>query len=261
MFKIFIYYEEQDKWVEERSHLLYHDLAVFIDEDSKVIYLWSGPKCTRERSKKGSEALNSIIETYTEKSFQVKNLNKKIPTRIKSVLKNLLEITEKEQQLQEYQYSHFITIRLHFILSIICLILPIFAILILGSSLFWDSIGTAYLINAIYYNNWLSSANIFNLVCLILFIPQLIISIYEYEKSIIVFSSISIIICISLLLFLQQGIFLFQFQEISTPNLYYINKIDLYLFLLLISSSILLFEIPNTIKTISFLRIYKKFIF
>lgn len=261
MFKIFIYYEDQDKWVEERSHLLYHDFVAFIDEDINVIYLWSGPKCTRERSKKGSKALIDIIKRYSENNFQVKNLKKKIPPPLKSLLNELLEVIEKEEQLRDYQYSHFLTIRLHFLLSIICLILPIFALLILSSSLFWDSNAAMYVINSEHYNNWLSFAYIFILICFILFIPQLIIAVYEYDISIIVLSSISIIICISLLLYLQQGIFLFQFQELSTPILYYINKIDIYIFLLLISSSIMIFEISNIIKSISFLATYKKFIF
>ena len=261
MLKIFIYYEEKDKWVEERSHLLYHDFAAFIDEDSNTIYLWNGPRCTRERLKKGSKSLYNLINIYTESNFKIINLKKKIPSYVKSRLNELLQVTKKEEQSRDYQYSHFLTIRIHFVLSVISLILPLIVLLILGSSLFWHSLGNNYVVNAVNYNSWLSSAFILILICLMVFIPQLIIAVYEFDKSIIVFSSTSIIICISLLLYLQQGIFLFQFQEISTPTLYYINKIDIYLFLFLTSSSILLFEMPNIIKSISFLAIYKKFIF
>ena len=261
MLKIFIYYEEQDKWVEEHSHLLYHDFAAFIDEDNKVVYLWNGPRCTRERSKKGSKAIYNIIYNYTEENFQIINLKKQIPPHVKSRLDEMLEVAEKEEQKADYHYSHFSTIRLHFFLTIISLILPIITLFILNSSLFWDSVGNTYIIYAEFYSNWLSCTYIFILICFILLIPQLILAVYEYDKSIIVFSATSIIICISLLIYLQQGIFLFQFQEISTPELYYINKIDIYLFLLLISSSIMLFEIPNIIKTINFFMTYKKFIF
>ena len=207
MLKIFIYYEEQNKWVEERSHLLYHDFAALIDEENKVVYLWNGPQCTKERSKKGAIALYNVINNYTENNFQIITLKKKIPSNIRSRLNELLEVAKKEEQALNYQYSHFLTIRIHFLLSIITLILPLIAFFILNSSLFWNSIGNNYIINAEHYNNWISFAYIFILLSFILFIPQLIIAVYEYDKPIIVFSSTSIIICISLLSFLEQGIF------------------------------------------------------
>jgi len=261
MLKIFIYDEKQDNWVEERSHLLYHDFAAFIDEDSKIIYLWNGPQCTKERLKKGSKALKNIINIYSKNSFQIINLKNQIPPYVKSRLNELLEVAKKEEEITDYQYSHFLTIRLHFLLSVICLILPVIALSILSSSLFWDSTGNNYIINAENYNNWLSFPYILILISFIFFIPQFIIAIYEYDKAIMVFSLTSIIICISLLLYLQQGIFLFQFQEMSTPDFYYISKFDIFIFLLLISSSIMLFEIPNIIKTINFAETYKKFFF
>jgi len=260
MLKIFIYYEEQDKWVEEHSYLLSHDFAAFIDEDAQIIYLWNGPQSTRERLKKGTKALHEIINNYAENRFQVINLQKKIPSDLKSRLEKILKITKKEEEVVDYHYSHFFTIRLHSIFSIICLLLPIIALIILNSSLYWDSIGNNYIVYANDYNNWLSFTFMSLLASLIFFIPQLIMAVYEYDISIIVFSSTSIIICISLLLYLQQGIFLFQFQEQSTQSLFYIAKIDLYIFLLLVSLVILLFEIPNIIKTINFLMKYKKFI-
>ncbi|MEJ2296879.1 MAG: hypothetical protein P8Y23_19195, partial [Candidatus Lokiarchaeota archaeon] len=196
-----------------------------------------------------------LINTYTDIKFQVKNYNKKSPSLIKNKLNKLLELTNKEQELSDYQYSHFITIRLHSFFSIITVILPIIVLFILGYSLFWDKIGNNYMINARNYNNWLSSASILLLICLFLFIPQLIMGAYEFDKPIIVFSSTSIIICISLLFYLQQGIFLFQFQEPSTGNLYYISETDIIIFLLLILFTILLLEIPILINTIKFFSI------
>ncbi|TFG16841.1 MAG: hypothetical protein EU531_05145 [Promethearchaeota archaeon] len=261
MLKVFIFYEEKNKWIEEHSHLLYHDFAAFIDEDTKLIYLWNGPKSTKERLKKGTEVLYRLIQQFAETDFQIKKLNKKIPSHIKSCLENYLEVAKKEEKIADYQYSQFFTIRIHALISIISLILPIIVFVILASSLFWDTLGNDYIISANNYNNWLLMAFILLVICLLLFIPQLIIAIYEYDKAIIVFSSISMIISISLLVYLQQGIFLFQFQESSTPTLYYITKIDIYLFLLLISSAIMLFEIPNFIKTVNFLATYKKFLF
>jgi hypothetical protein len=261
MIKVFIYYEKENKWIEELSNILYHDFVAFIDEETKIIYLWNGPQNSKERKKKGTEALNDLINMYTDINFQVKNYNKKTPSLIKNKLNKLLELTKKEQELSGYQYSHFSTIRLHSFFSIVTVILPIIILFILGYSLFWDKIGNSYIINARNYNYWLSSASILLLICLLLFIPQLIMGAYEFDKPIIVFSSTSIIICISLLFYLQQGIFLFQFQEPSTGNLYYISETDIIIFLLLILFTILLLEIPILINTIKFFSTYKKFIF
>ena len=261
MIKIFIYYEKENKWIEERSSLLYHDFVAFIDEDTKIIYLWNGPQGTKVKRKKGTEALNDLINIYTNVKFQVINYNKKSPSHIKNKLNELLKLTKKEQELVDYQYSHFITIRLHSFLSIITVILPIIILFILGYSFFWDKIGNNFMINARNYNNWLSSASILLLICLLLFIPQLVMGAYEFDKPIIVFSSTSIIICISLLFYLQQGIFLFQFQEPSTLNVYYISETDIIIFFFLILSAILLLEIPILINTIKFFSTYRKFIF
>lgn len=261
MIKVFIYYEKENKWIEEPSNILYHDFVALIDEETKIIHLWNGPQNSKEKKKKGIEAVNDLINTYTDIAFQVKNFNKKSPSHIKNKLNKLLELTKKEQELADYQYSHFITIRLHSFLSIITIILPITVLFILGYSLFWDKIGNNYIINARNYNNWISSASILLFICLLLFIPQLIMGACEFDKPIIVFSSTSIIICISLLLYLQQGIFLFQFQEPSTANMFYISETDIITFLFLILFAILLLEIPILINTIKFFSTYKKFIF
>lgn len=261
MLKIFIYTEQQDKWVEESTHLLYHDLVAFIDKDRNIIYLWNGPKCTKDKLKKGKKSIHKLLRDFTDINFQIKKLNKDIPPHIKNRLENLLDTSKKEKELANYQYSHFFTIRLHTIISIVALILPIVSFIILSSSLFWENVGNDFLIKASNYNIWLISALIPLIISLLLFISQLIIAVYEHDTSIIIFSSTSIVLSISLLFYLQQGVFLFQFQEASTYFLYYIAKLDIYLFLLMIGLAIGLFEIPNIIKTLNFLSTYKKFIF
>jgi len=130
----------------------------------------------------------------------------------------------------------------------------------LSFSLLWESVGSSYLVYSNNYNIWLLLGKIPIFISLILFAFILTIAIYEYEITIIILSSMSIIICISLLLYLGQGIFLFQFQEGYTSVLYYIAKIDIYIFLIVTGLSIAIFEIPNFMKTISFIFTYKKFI-
>ncbi len=261
MLKIFIYNEVQDQWVEENTHLLYHDLVAFIDKDQNVIYLWNGPKSTKDKLKKGENSIHKLLRDFTNINFQIKKLNKDFPPQVTNRLDSLLDTAKKEKELANYQYSHFFTIRIHSLISIVTLILPIITFILLGSSLFWDNIGSDFIIKASNYNTWLILAIIPLIISLFLFISQLIIAVFEYDISIIIFSSISIVLSISLLFYLQQGVFLFQFQEESTSSLYYIAKLDIYLFLLVIGLTIGLFEIPNIIKTLNFLKTYKKFIF
>jgi hypothetical protein len=236
-------------------------VVAFIDKDQNIIYLWNGPKCTKDKLKKGKKAIHKLLRDFTDINFQIKELNKNIPPHVKNRLENLLDTATKEKELANYQYSHFFTIRFHTIISIVALILPIVSFIILSSSLFWESVGSDFLIKASNYDIWLNLAIIPLIISLLFFILQLIIAIYEHDNSIIIFSSISILLSISLLFYLQQGVFLFQFQEVSTYSLYYIAKLDIYLFLLVIGLAIGLFEIPNIIKTLKFLSTYKKFIF
>ncbi|TFF90466.1 MAG: hypothetical protein EU548_02870 [Promethearchaeota archaeon] len=261
MLRIFIYHEDQDKWVEERSHLLHHDLAAFIDEDEKIIYLWNGLESTKDKLKKGRKALLHLLKVYTENSYQINTIKKKIPPHLKLYLEHLFADTKKEQKAKDYRYSHFSTIRIHFLLSLITLVLPLVALFILNSSLFWEASEYSYIISSEAYNGWWLSIFIIIMISLLLFIPQLAMSVYERDQPIMFFSITSIIICVSFLVYLQQGIFLFQFQPLSTPNLFYIAKSDIYWFVLLTISAIMLIEIPNFIKTINFLITYKQFIF
>jgi len=261
MLKTFIFFESGNKWVEEQSHLLYHDLCAFVDEDNHVIFLWNGPQSTKERLKKGTESINQILKDYPSINFVAKPLDKNAPPNIKNLLEKLLEAVKKEQEVESYQFSHLSTIRFHLVLSVILLILPIITFAILASSLLWESLGNNILISSSNYNNWLLYANILLIISLIISIPIVAIAIYEYDIPIIVFSSTSIFILILLILYLQQGIFLFQFQELSTSSLYYIAKTDLYIFLIIIGFAIALFEVPNIFNTANFLITYKKFIF
>lgn len=89
----------------------------------------------------------------------------------------------------------------------------------------------------------------------------MIIGLYEMEAQVIIFSLMGLIICSGVLLYLQQGIYLFLFQEGSTSTLYLIKIQDITLFYMIIFSAITIFELPNLLKLISFIRTYRKYIF
>ena len=89
----------------------------------------------------------------------------------------------------------------------------------------------------------------------------MIIGLYEMEAQVIIFSLMGLIICSGILLYFQQGIYLFLFQEGSTSTLYIIKIQDITQFYIIIFSAIAIFELPNLLKLISFIRTYRKYIF
>jgi len=143
----------------------------------------------------------------------------------------------------------------------ISVILPIFSFLNLSTSLFWPMFNGNYQVNDINYAAWINNSKIFTLITLIFFFINILIGIIEHENQVIIFSTNSMIISIGLIMYLNQGIFLFLFQEGSTPTTYLILSKDILIFLLLNSMALLIFEIPNIYKLISFFKTYRKFIF
>jgi hypothetical protein len=90
---------------------------------------------------------------------------------------------------------------------------------------------------------------------------MIIIGIIEVEYQVIIFSLIGVLVCSGLGIYLQQGIFLFLFQEGSSSSIYVITQNDVIEFLTVVVLGIIVFEIPNVIKLISFVKIYRKFVF
>jgi hypothetical protein len=90
---------------------------------------------------------------------------------------------------------------------------------------------------------------------------MIIIGIIEIEYQVITFSLLGAIICTGLVIYLQQGIFLFLSQEEPSSSIYHIRQNDMVEFLIVIVLGIIVFEIPNTIKLISSIKTYRKYIF
>ena len=90
---------------------------------------------------------------------------------------------------------------------------------------------------------------------------MIILGIIENEYHVVVFSLLGVLVCSGLTIYLQQGIFLFLFQPGSSSSIYYISQNDINESLIIVLSGILVFEIPNILKLISFIKIYRKFVF
>jgi len=260
MLRSFIFNEIKNDWIEEDEYLFYHDLCAFLDEDNKIVYLWRGPNSTKARYKKGYQLLNELISKDLQLKFQINVLAKYIPDNVKERLDKMLIAAKKQKEIGKYKFSKFTTIRLYSVFLIISTTFPIFSLLLLINCVFWPISNDNYVVSAVIYQNWLFYPKILLLITLIMFILNIIIGLYEREAQVIIFSLMGLIICSGILLYLQQGIYLFLFQEV-TSTLYVIKIQDITLFCVIIFTAIAIFELPNLLKLISFIRTYRKYIF
>lgn len=261
MLKTYIFNDANKNWIEEQSSLLYHDLCALVDEERNIIYVWNGPKSSRERLNKGNELLKNLISLYSNINFQISVLNKKVPDYVQIRLDEMLGAIKHEEKKEYDKFSRFITLRLYFIFLLLALFFPLISFLNLSTSLAWRKTGFTYEVNSELYDSWLSISIFFIILTIISFSIILTIGIIEIENKIIIYSIIGLVVSSGIAIYLQQGIYLFFFQGGSTASFYYIKQSDIHLFLVLIAFGIAIYEIPNFIELINFIKVYHKFIF
>ena len=261
MLKTYIFDDANKKWIEEDKSLLLHDLCAILDEERNIIYLWNGPKSSQEKLKRGYSLLETLMSYYPTINFNLLIIKKKIPDEVQEKIDIMLNEIKQEHKIENYKFSRFTTLRFFFIFLLASIILPLISYANLTSSLSWTQTDGNFEIGANAYNNWLLISNILVIISLILFSIMLIIGIIENERQAIVFSLLGALICTGLVIYLQQGIFLFLFQPGSTSSTYFFRQTDIIEFLIVILIGLLAFEIPNAIKLISLIKIYRKFIF
>jgi hypothetical protein len=259
MLKAYIFDEANKKWIEEDKSLLYHDLCAILDEERNIIYLWNGPKSSQERLKKGYGLLENLMSKYPTINFQ---LSKEVPSYIQDRIDIMLNAIKYKDKKDHYNFTRFTTLRIYLILLLVSIILPFLSFLNLVSSLSWTKIDGNFEIGAEVYNNWLLISFILIIISLISFSIMIIIGAIEIEYQVIIFSLLGVLVCSGLIIYFQQGIFLFLFQggSPSTP-IYYIRQNDMVKALIVIVLGIIVFEIPNMIKLITFIKTYRKFVF
>ena len=261
MLKTYIFNSNDNIWIEEKFTLLKHDICAFLDEDQREIYIWKGPKSTKDKYHRAISAIKPLIEGRATFQLTLKDIDQKLPPYIQKKLDELIKTKSDDEERSKYLFSHFITIRFYFILLIINIVLPLVSVINLAAFFYWSPSGSNYMVMAEFYKYWLSFSSLMMIITILSFSASVLIGIFEQEYQVIVFSSIGLIICIGLLIYLQQGVFLFAFQEGSTELTYFINKTDLYLFFGLIAAVTVIFLLPNIIKLITFFKTYKKFLF
>jgi len=260
MLRTFTFNESKSSWIEEEHQLLLHDICVVLDEEKEVVHLWVGPKRNKKKFRKAYGQVKELLSNFPELKIQFLLSEDKIPDEISVNLKTMLGTIEREKK-KKLHLSRIITIRIYGISIIITVFLPFLLLINLYSSLLWTEINGSFLVSNLSFDDWIYNSKLYILITLIFLLINLVIGIIEVENQIILFSVNGLIISIGLLLLLNQGVFLFLFQEGSTLNYYLIRSGDLVIFLLLNLASILIFETPNIYKLISFFKTYKKFIF
>jgi hypothetical protein len=260
MLRTFIFDESKSQWVEEEQRFLSQDICAILDEENIKLYLWNGPKSKKKKFRKAYKQLKLLAAKYPELHIQLILSKKNFPMQIQNKLESFLDSMSSTKE-KKLKFSRFTTIRIYSISIIISTLLPVLSFLNLNTSLFWTRYLGNFEVNNIIYANWINFSKIIALVSLIFFSVNLLIGIIENENQVIIFSINSIIILIGVAIYLNQGVFLFLFQEGSTPTTYFILPRDIFIFLFLNLTALLIFEIPNIYKLVSFFKTYRKFIF
>ncbi|MFX1343930.1 MAG: hypothetical protein ACFFBC_02900 [Promethearchaeota archaeon] len=258
--KTFRFDDSKSQWVEEKDHLLSQDICVFLDDEEEIIYLWKGLKTSKARFKKAYKQIKELISNFPELNLQIMMVKENFPIQVQEKIDSMLNRAKKERNMV-FLFSRFITIRIYLIFLLCIVIFPIISLLNLSSSLLWNISDGNYEISSRTFQFWIEFSKILTLSTLICFIINIIIGIVELEKQVIVFSIVGLIICVGLFIYLNFDVYLFLFQEESTLTHFLISRRDIYYFILVNLISILIFFIPNLFKLISFLKIYRKFIF
>ena len=259
MLRTFIY--QKDHWVEEDQHLLLHDCVAFLDEEERVVYLWNGPKSTQKRLEMGYDSVTNLMMGLPDDSIQLTVLLDEIPEKIQKKIDVMFESVRKEEEAQKQIFSSLTSIRLFVVFSIITLVLPVFSLLNLQSLFYFPISSGVIAINATNFNTILLITWILTTITIIFLILNAIIAIYEQDASPAVLSIMGVIACSGILLYLNQGIYLFKFQPGWTQTTYLILQLDLVVFFALNSFAVLIFWVPNLLKLLSFIKTYRKYVF
>ncbi|MFW9827895.1 MAG: hypothetical protein ACFFEY_09900 [Candidatus Thorarchaeota archaeon] len=259
MLRTFVYDETKSNWIEEDKNILSHDFCAILDEDNEIIYLWNGPKSNKTKFRKGYKQIKYLFSNFPELNIQIVMAKNNFPIEVKNVINNILDSFNLRKD-KVLRFSRFTTIRIYSISIILAVILPILQIVYLSTSLFWTISDGFYEVNNITYSNWINISKILIIIAIIAFSINILIGAIEIEHQVIIFSSIGLVISVGIILYLNQGVFLFLFHEGSTLTTYFISQRDIFVFLFFNIMAILIFEIPNIYKLISFFKTYRKFI-
>jgi hypothetical protein len=261
MQKVFIYDDVKEKWINESDILLFHDLVAVFDDNTNLIYIWKGDKIRKSKLEKGMKGIEDVLSEKEYSKWKLITDEGKFPEGVNQKIDSMLKITKKRKQEEQLKFTHFFTIHLSFIFLLAIVAFAVCSLINLLTPLFNPITNISYQILASEYNLWLKLNQIFTILTLIFLSGNFIISLYERELEMFIFSVIGIIVDIGIILYLRQGIFLFIHQTGSTFSLYLISVPDLISFILLNLTSIGIILGSTSYKLFKFLKTYLKYIF
>ncbi len=258
MLRAYIYNHENDNFEEIEDNLLYHDICLILDEERKSIFLWKGPEITKNLLIKARTSLKSVLTNYSDFKLVELEDSELLPSNVKDQINKLLKGVQEKEFIEKYKFSRLVTIRLFLLLELIGIGLS-FAFLGFLSSIFnWLVIGG---VDSATFEIWLLGLRIPVLTNIFVYILIFIIGVFEREDDIIIISITSVLISIIISIYLTQGVFLFIFQEGSSSDFYVISPIEIVSFFFVNLFACLIISVPNVIKLIGFIRMYREYIF
>jgi hypothetical protein len=262
MLKIYTYNKQRNVWIQEDQVLLLHDVGAIVDEKNNILYIWKGPKAKKEKIKSAKETLDVLLSKYPIKDFNVKELvPDKLPEHIKLYLEELLDPIKTLRKSEKYKFSKLITLRAYLLLTILILGLIFLYLGILSSSLFWPIQNNTTRVSEAIYLNWVRILQITNFVIFLLLISQLVLGIFEKDPEVKLFSIVGLMISIGIMLYLNQGVFLFLFQNGNDPDIYEILFVDLLIFIIINYLVIMIIFLLSVYKLYKFIKTYREFLF
>lgn len=237
--RVFIFNSILKNWAEEETTLLLHDLAIFLDENSKNLYLWLGPKSKSKVQEIGLKSASIVQNKF--KDFKLVVLEDKLPGIVEKKLKDLL--------LKYGAPSHTIFVkdrdmRFYMLFGLIGVCLAVAYFVVVLTSLFWPNIGGNLHISASLYFIWITACQILMLICLCVFLTNGLIAMKIYRSRLVVIAFIGWLMAAGIFCYIMLGIYLFPFQEGSTISTYLISLNDLIVFLLANAIGFVLLAFP-----------------
>ncbi len=123
MLRTFTFNESKSSWIEEEHQLLLHDICAVLDEEREIIYLWTGPKSSKQKFRKAYRQIKELLSNFPELKIQFLLAEDYFPDEIHENLKTMLGTIESEKK-KKLQLTRIITIRIYSISIIITVFLP-----------------------------------------------------------------------------------------------------------------------------------------
>jgi len=222
---MFLYILDLTKMDFIESESLYpHDIALLIDNEEKKVFFYSGVKSKEREIKIGIDLASKIINKFKMYEFVILEdvVPLKVQARIDEMMIGDLIIVKVERTLP---------MQISVIIGISSLILSIL-IPILGLSIFgWDKPEIIlYSVSTSQFASFFGRLILISWIAFGINCAQLICNIWSKKIFLVVCSVASTIITLGLVLYVNQGVLLFEFQPGSVESSNLIQRLEIILF-------------------------------